>query len=166
MLLMMGSMATACSSSVPEAEVEQMAPVQKATTDPERRSLPDSQVSSPTVPPAEQSARSPADVSTSTPAATDVSAAAHPATPPVAAQVPALTATPIVDMDGEDSRVTADRDYEGALSAARLSTRGWDTDFRFHTVPYSEITAVIPRDNIPSIDKTLLYRSFGGIGVG
>ena len=153
MLLMMGSMATACSSSVPETEVEQAAPVQNAGSDPGNSSLPDSQVSSPTVPPAEQSARSPAAVSTSTPAATGVSAATHPATPPVAAQVPALTATPIVDMDGEDSRVTADRDYEGALSAARLSTRGWDTDFRLHTVPYSEIRSVIPRDNIPSIDE-------------
>ena len=153
MLLMMGSMATACSSSVPETEVEQAAPVQNAGSDPGNSSLPDSQVSSPTVPPAEQSARSPAAVSTSTPAATGVSAATHTATPPVVAQVTSFTATPNVDMDGKNSSVTPDRDYERAMSAARLSTRGWDTDFRLHTVPYSEIRSVIPLDNIPSIDK-------------
>ena len=39
------------------------------------------------------------------------------------------------------------------LSAARLNASGWDTDFRLHTVPYSQIKFVIPRDNIPSIDK-------------
>ena len=38
------------------------------------------------------------------------------------------------------------------MTAARLRPSEWDTDFRLHTVPYSEIRFVIPRDNIPSID--------------
>lgn len=38
------------------------------------------------------------------------------------------------------------------MSAASLNSRGWETDFSLHTVPYSEIRFVIPRDNIPSID--------------
>ena len=45
-----------------------------------------------------------------------------------------------------------DPDYERALTAARLRPSEWDTDFSLHTVPYSEIRFVIPRDNIPSID--------------
>ena len=153
MLLIVGSLATACGGGAPGTELEQVAPIQNPTADPESSSLTDSQVSSPTVPPAEQSAPSPAAVSTSTPAATGVSAATHTATPPVVAQVTSFTATPNVDMDGKNSSVTPDRDYERAMSAAGLSTRGWDTDFRLHTVPYSEIRSVIPLDNIPSIDK-------------
>ena len=53
---------------------------------------------------------------------------------------------------GKIDGVLPDPDYEKALNAARLSTRDWDTDFRLHTVLYSEIRSVIPRDNIPSID--------------
>ena len=153
MLLMMGSLAAACGASVPGTELEQVAPIQNPAADPESSSTPDSEVSSPTAPPAERSVASPAAVPTSNPAATAVPAATHSATLPMAAQIPAFTATPNVDMSGENGSITPDRDYEGALSAARLSTRGWDTDFRFHTVPYSEIRSVIPRDNIPSIDK-------------
>ena len=52
----------------------------------------------------------------------------------------------------KDGGVVSDPDYERAMSAARLSAGGWDTDFSRHTVPYSEIRAIIPRDNIPSID--------------
>ncbi|MYC06444.1 MAG: DUF3179 domain-containing protein [Chloroflexi bacterium] len=65
---------------------------------------------------------------------------------------PVPTAAPIVTTDSERSSVTPDPDYERALNAARLSTNGWDTDFSLHTVPYSQIRFVIPRDNIPSID--------------
>ena len=59
---------------------------------------------------------------------------------------------PQVDTDGGQSGVTPDPDYERALNAARLNTYGWDTDFSLHTVPYSQIRYVIPRDQIPSID--------------
>ena len=159
-LLIMVSLATACSSRVAETEIEQPAPIQNAATDPERISTPDSQVSSPTVTSAEQTVASPAARLTSTPAAPPVSAATHTATPPVAAQIPASSATPNEDMDVEHGSVTPDRDYERALSAARLSTRGWDTDFRLHTVPYSEIRSIIPRDNIPSIDEPSFVAPF------
>ncbi len=136
MLLMMGSLAAACGASVPGTELEQVAPIQNPAADPESSNIPNSEVSSPTVPPAEQSEASRAAVPTSSPAATAVPAATHTAKSLVAAQVPAFTATPNVDMSGENGSITPDRDYEGALSAARLSTRGWDTDFRFHTVLY------------------------------
>ncbi len=38
------------------------------------------------------------------------------------------------------------------MQAARLTPGSWETDFRLHTVPYSEIRYIIPRDRIPSID--------------
>ena len=153
MLLMLGSLATACGDKVPGTEVEQVAPIQNPAADPESSNMPDSEVSSSAIPPAEKLALSLAAVSTSRPATTAVPVATHSATLPVAAKVPEGTATPSGDMDEEDSGVMPDPDYEGALSAARLSAGGWDTDFRFHTVPYSEIRSVVPRDNIPSIDK-------------
>ena len=53
---------------------------------------------------------------------------------------------------GATTAVQPDPDYERLFGAAGLSARGWDTDFSRHTVPYSEIKFVIPRDNIPSID--------------
>ena len=62
------------------------------------------------------------------------------------------TLAPEVNTDESQGSVAPDPDYERAFQAARLSMSGWDTDFRLHTVPYSEITFVIPRDNIPSID--------------
>ena len=65
---------------------------------------------------------------------------------------PSPTAAPQVDTNSGQSSVTPDPDYERALNAARLNTYGWDTDFSMHTVPYSQIRFVIPRDQIPSID--------------
>lgn len=71
---------------------------------------------------------------------------AIPATATVAP--PTAEATPL-DAGGG---VAPDPDYEAALEAAGLRTRGWDTDFRLHTVGFGEIRTVIPRDNIPAID--------------
>ena len=48
--------------------------------------------------------------------------------------------------------VERDPNYEAALQEARLSTRGWDTDFSLHTIPFDEITQVVTRDGIPAID--------------
>ena len=70
----------------------------------------------------------------------------------VVVETPITTSKSETDNDGEEGGVEPDPDYERALSAARLSTSGWETDFRLHTVPYSQIKFVIPRDNIPSID--------------
>lgn len=55
-------------------------------------------------------------------------------------------------LGANDNGVAPDPDYEAALEAARLRTSGWDTDFSLHTVEFSEIRTVIPRDNIPAID--------------
>ena len=71
----------------------------------------------------------------------------------VAVETPTATSKSEANNDGGESNVEPDPDYERALNAARLSTSGWDTDFRLHTVPYSQIKFVIPRDNIPSIDE-------------
>ena len=62
--------------------------------------------------------------------------------PPTGAQNPSADVT-----------VEPDPDYESALRSARLSTRGWLTDFSRHTVPFSEIlSGGPPRDGIPPID--------------
>ena len=48
--------------------------------------------------------------------------------------------------------VEIDVDYERALRDARLRTNGWNTDFSLHTIPFDDITQVIPRDGIPALD--------------
>ena len=48
--------------------------------------------------------------------------------------------------------VEIDVDYEAALQEARLRTSGWDTDFSLHTIPFDDITQVLPRDGIRAID--------------
>ena len=73
-------------------------------------------------------------------------------TPTTLPATPAPTAKFGAALDA-DGRVLPDPDYERALTAARLRPSEWDTDFSLHTVPYSEIRFVIPRDNIPSIDS-------------
>ena len=83
-------------------------------------------------------------VSTSTPAPTAV--------PATAIAAPTVEPTPMGAGLGANGGVEPDPDYEAALEAARLRTSGWDTDFSLHTVEFSEIRTVIPRDNIPAID--------------
>lgn len=85
-----------------------------------------------------------------TPAPTPTQPALAP-TPTTLPATPAPAATFGVAVDA-GGRVLPDPDYEQALMAARLRPSEWDTDFSLHTVPYSEIRFVIPRDNIPSID--------------
>lgn len=96
-------------------------------------------------------------VPTSVPALVEVATAVPTNVPAetnsVAVGTPIATPKSEANNDGVEDGVEPDPDYERALSAARLSTRGWDTDFRLHTVPYSQIKFVIPRDNIPSIDE-------------
>ena len=100
---------------------------------------------------------------TAAPVQSPTSAPAPASTPASAAQ-PAPESTPIAEVviaaaaansetDDSQGSMAPDPDYERAFRDARLSSSGWDTDFKFHTVPYSEIRSVIPRDNIPSIDS-------------
>ena len=50
--------------------------------------------------------------------------------------------------------VEPDPNFEEALLNARISTRGWKTDFSRHTVPYEEIiSGGPPRDGIPPLDN-------------
>ena len=86
-------------------------------------------------------------VSTSTIAPTAIPATA------IATSAPTDVPTPMAaGLGANDNGVAPDPDYEAALEAARLRTSGWDTDFSLHTVEFSEIRTVIPRDNIPAID--------------
>ena len=53
-----------------------------------------------------------------------------------------------------DGVVAPDPNFQEALKAGRFSTRGWDTDFSLHIVPYSDIFSGGPgKDGIPAIDK-------------
>ena len=85
-------------------------------------------------------------VSTSTSAPTAIPATA------IATSAPTAEPTPMMAGLSANGGVAPDPDYEAALAAARLRTSGWDTDFSLHTVEFSEIRTVIPRDNIPAID--------------
>ena len=50
--------------------------------------------------------------------------------------------------------VEPDPNFKQALIRARFSTRGWETDFSLHTVPFDEIlSGGVPRDGIRSIDN-------------
>ncbi len=50
--------------------------------------------------------------------------------------------------------VSADPGYAESLAASRVRTAVWETDFRFHTVPYEEIlSGGVGRDGIPPIDN-------------
>ena len=79
--------------------------------------------------------------------------------PPGPGPAPATTTTPHqvrASGPGElpaDVTVEPDPDFESALRSARISQRGWLTDFSLHTVPYDEIiSGGPPRDGIPPID--------------
>ena len=74
------------------------------------------------------------------------------AIPATATVAPTVEPTPLAAGLDAGGGVAPDPDYEAALAAAGIRTRGWDTDFRLHTVGFGEIRTVIPRDNIPAID--------------
>ena len=99
---------------------------------------------------------------------------AEPETPtPQPTAAPEPTAQPATEDDSDDSGaaksvagsptaskadstgavIEPDPDWEAELaSTGRFSTRGWDTDFSRHTVPYSDIlSGGVPRDGIPPI---------------
>ncbi|MDE2836237.1 MAG: DUF3179 domain-containing (seleno)protein [Chloroflexota bacterium] len=82
-----------------------------------------------------------------------VSALVPSSSPTPTAAVSALVPTPVVEpCDGCNAYgVAVDASYADGL--AHLSTRVWETDFRFHTVPYEEvISGGVGRDGIPPID--------------
>ena len=75
---------------------------------------------------------------------------------PDASPPPAVTPDATPDDQGAERNaygVAADPDYEDALAASRVRTAVWETDFRFHVVPYGEIlSGGVGRDGIPPID--------------
>ena len=51
------------------------------------------------------------------------------------------------------SLAAPDLDFREELRRAGISTRGWETDFSRHSVPYREISSGgVPRDGIPPLD--------------
>ena len=78
--------------------------------------------------------------------------------PPALTQVPPphSTSTPIPNAGDAGDEVAADTlqpdpDFERQLRIASIPTRGWNTDFSLHTIPFSEISVVLPRDGIAAI---------------
>lgn len=50
-------------------------------------------------------------------------------------------------------RIEPDPDFKEKLARAGISTRGWETDFSLHSVPFDEIlSGGPPRDGIPPLD--------------
>ena len=72
---------------------------------------------------------------------------------PAATTAPTTASESIVPSE-PDAPVAPDPNFREELSEARISTRGWTTDFSLHSVPYSEsISGGPPRDGIPPIDN-------------
>ena len=68
----------------------------------------------------------------------------QPTTPPTKSSFVEVEPTGLVEQDP---------DYEENLSSGRFSTRGWKTDFSYHSVPYNEfLSGGPPRDGIQPLD--------------
>ncbi len=77
---------------------------------------------------------------------------AAPTATPAPSAAPSPTSPPDPGAELNAFLVAADDDYTEGLQSARISTRVWKTDFRFHTVPYEEIfSGGVPRDGIPPL---------------
>ena len=79
---------------------------------------------------------------------------------PSATESPTATESPAASQAGAaqgnvSAKVVApDPNFREELDRSRISTRGWNTDFSRHTVPFDEIlSGGVPRDGIPSIDN-------------
>jgi len=82
------------------------------------------------------------------------------AAPTLASRTPDAAPSPPSDAPADQGAernaygVAADPDYEEALAASRVRTAVWETDFRFHLVPYGDIlSGGVGRDGIPPIDE-------------
>ena len=73
--------------------------------------------------------------------------------PRMSAPAPSHSLPPAAVPAAADDVVAPDPNFQEELRRARLSTRGWETDFSRHTVPFSEIlSGGPPRDGIPPLD--------------
>ncbi len=62
--------------------------------------------------------------------------------------------SPTAGADTPQNLVEPDPNFQEELRRAGISTRGWETDFSRHTVPFDEIfSGGVPRDGIPPIDN-------------
>ena len=67
--------------------------------------------------------------------------------------VPSSTPIPTSGDSNPGFPVASDPNFRDELKKARFSTRGWETDFSKHSVPFGEIfSGGVPRDGIPPID--------------
>ena len=137
---LVGALMIACGGTTPEPKVEQaegQTQAQSPMPEPRPNDAQSTSIQSPTVPPQETPKPSPTRVSTPEPTWTPLPRATLPTHTPVpasATEVPTPEASLVAEAENEDG-VLPDSDFERAMSAARLNARGWDTDFRLHTVP-------------------------------
>ena len=130
------ALAIACSASDPASSPEPPTPAPTSA----RAGSPSEPAASPTSARAVSPAPAPGATATAT-------AAASPTPTPSAA------ATPAGDGERNAYGVLADPDYAESLAASRIRTAVWETDFRFHVVPYEEVlSGGVGRDGIPPID--------------
>ncbi len=133
---LLAALAIACSASDPASSPEPPTPAPTSA----RAGSPSEPAASPT------SAR--AVSPTPAPGATATATAAASPTP-----TPSAAATPAGDGERNAYGVLADPDYAESLAASRIRTAVWETDFRFHVVPYEEVlSGGVGRDGIPPID--------------
>lgn len=149
---LIGAFALACGAEDPEPLSELSGPSTQMPSSDRRVPAPTQAVSaSPTA--SSDVSPTPSATSPQAPQVVVTAESTETAVPATATAVPpALESVGSVASDAEDGVVSPDPDFERAMFDANISERGWNTDFSRHTVPYSEIRAVIPRDNIPSID--------------
>ena len=158
-LLLLAAVGVACGDAAPAAPAEQPPAATQAASPtgappPAAPAPPVAATALPTAIPAPPAAPA---LPTIAPTPTQLPATPLPQPTPtvgVAPTAPAPAPTPFVftPTTDESGNVAPDPDYQRAFEAARLSSRDWNTDFSLHTVPYSEIRFVIPRDRIPAID--------------
>ena len=154
LLLLVAGLLAACGSRAEEpAVVREQSQLPKSTVIKSSGVSPTREPVSPTPVPDTSKPSTPTGVPTPVEVETAVPTEVAAETNSVVVETPISASQSIANSNGEEGGVEPDPDYERALSAARLNASGWDTDFRLHTVPYSQIKFVIPRDNIPSIDK-------------
>ena len=146
---LLAAFAAACSAAAPSPTRSPDPPTLAPTS--ARVDSPSAPAASPTIAPT-TAAANPTD---GNPGATATAPAASPAPTPSAPDPPGPDAT------HNAYGVPADPDYAESLAASRIQTAVWETDFRFHAVPYEEIlSGGVGRDGIPPIDDP----SFASVG--
>jgi hypothetical protein len=117
--LVIGLVVTACASSSPATPTPAASGAPTPTDSP-----------APTAPPALDTPGEPAPTATPRPTPTSAPTPTPANPPPIVSQDGSVIVTPII---------VVDPDWQASLDSTRISTRVWETDFRYHTVDYQSI---------------------------